>query len=224
MGAAIHNTQTINGTIYREEERLSPVRIVVSGLYRSGSTAIAGILHRLGVDMGAPFHANFYEPYTLSGQLRYWWQEPFIIERVASGERIRILKEWITYREKANVKAIGAKHPLLSLCCDDILAAWGCNTRFIWAYRPIEESIASLTKVGWWHPMECWRIQEILWEEANIFFSNNQHFRMEHDALIQDPFQHIERIAKFVGISAKEGNIRAAAAFILLHNKKLNRS
>ena len=31
------------------------MRIVVAGLYDSGSSCLAGVLHHLNVDMGAPF-------------------------------------------------------------------------------------------------------------------------------------------------------------------------
>lgn len=45
--------------------RAGRMRIAVLGLYNSGSTCVAGILDRLGVDMGAPFWAsetdNYYE-------------------------------------------------------------------------------------------------------------------------------------------------------------------
>ena len=64
-------------------------RIAVLGLYNSGSTVIAGMLHRLGVNMGQPFWqtsadgaaCNHYEPYDLSWHLRRWWDEPRAVER-----------------------------------------------------------------------------------------------------------------------------------------------
>ena len=215
----IHSdAETSNVSTHIGEERPPPVRIAVAGLYRSGSTAIAGILHRLGVDMGPPFYENYYESFFLSAQLRLWWQEPFIIERVSSEHRVQLLKQWISQSKMVNAKAVGAKHPLFCLCCDDILSAWGHNTRFVWAYRSLETSVASLARQGWWHPLECRRVQEILWEEANLFFSKNNHFRLEYEELVREPIEHIKKVTEFLNLNSTEKEIQAAAEFILSHN------
>src|SRR6266576_4665725 len=39
---------------------MNGTRIAVLGLYRSGSTVVAGVLHHLGVDMGPPFYGGYY--------------------------------------------------------------------------------------------------------------------------------------------------------------------
>ena len=56
---------------------VQPVAVV--GTYRSGSSMIAAMLHELGVDMGAPFWGNYYEPQDLAQSLRRWWTEPQLI-------------------------------------------------------------------------------------------------------------------------------------------------
>src|SRR5579859_5648840 len=104
--------------------RNSTGRIAVLGLYNSGSTVLAGVLHRMGVDMGGPFWAtseeghpqNFYEPTDLSDRLRMWWAEPFAVELANPSERVEALRSWIQQREAARAGWVGAKHPLLSLC------------------------------------------------------------------------------------------------------------
>lgn len=216
-----HDTGTLSSTKLIEIENASTERIVVTGLYRSGSTAIAGVLHRLGVDMGSPFFGDYYESSFLSANLRYWWQEPFLIERIFSAQRIWLLNQWISQPNKIKLKAVGAKHPLLCLCSEDILSAWGQNTKFIWAYRSLDESIASLAKQGWWHPLECRRVQEILWEEANAFFSKNEHLRLEHEALVKEPVGQIKRMIEYLHLSPNDTEVRAAADFILSHQKEI---
>jgi len=94
---------------------MNRTRIAVLGLYRSGSTAVAGALHHLGVDMGAPFFGGYYESEWLSKQLRQWWDEPRLVEKVAQAKRIRVLADWVQAREQAGAKWVGMKHPLLSL-------------------------------------------------------------------------------------------------------------
>ena len=106
-------------------------RIAVLGLYRSGSTVVAGVLHHLGVDMGAPFYGGYYESDWLSKQLRLWWDEPRLQEKVAQAERVRVLAQWMRQREEAGARLIGMKHPLLCLSAEDLVKAWGEHTRFI---------------------------------------------------------------------------------------------
>lgn len=96
--------------------------IAVLGLYNSGSTALAGALHRLGVDMGAPFWRdsddrsprNYYEPWDLSCRLRSWWDEPEAREAVNQATRVAYLRDWRRRAGRCPGPA-GAKHPLLSL-------------------------------------------------------------------------------------------------------------
>ncbi len=89
------NASTLNA-------RRPATRIAVLGLYRSGSAAVAGILHHLGVNIGPPFfgesHPNsihdFYESAWLSQQLRIWWNEPNISEKASQRKRVKVLQRW----------------------------------------------------------------------------------------------------------------------------------
>jgi len=133
------------------------MRFAVLGLYNSGSTALAGMLHRLGANMGPPFWensdddsaVNYYESYDLSWHLRKWWNEPRIAECVSSRHRIEFLKRWVNLQQCAGQAPVGAKHPLLSLCGPDLVEAWGAETLFFWSWRPLRESVAGLQRRGW---------------------------------------------------------------------------
>jgi len=98
-------------------------RIAVLGLYRSGSTVLAGVLHHLGVDMGAPFYGGYFESDWLSKQLRLWWDEPRLREKVPQDKRVRILSQWMRDREEAGARWVGTKHPLLCLSAEDLVQA-----------------------------------------------------------------------------------------------------
>ena len=157
------------------------MRIAVLGTYRSGSSAVAGILHHLGVHMGEPFweplvpdKGLYYESASLADLLRIWWDEPSLEEKTPKAERVPLLSKWIEDQEWAGVKQVGAKHPLLSLCGEDLLEAWGDATHFLWSRRPVEESIRSLTALGWWPGSEE-RVQRRLWEAASRFFERRPH-------------------------------------------------
>ena len=142
-------------------------RIAVLGLYNSGSTAVAGMLHRLGVNLGPPFWggdtdpSNFYEPYDLSWHLRRWWTEPELKLCVTTDHRVKVLRAWAAFQEAIGPAPIGAKHPLLSLAGPDLLAAWGPETRFVWTWRPLANSVAALQRRAWFPGREP-SIQETL--------------------------------------------------------------
>jgi len=185
------------------------IRIAVLGLYRSGSTAVAGALHHLGVDMGAPFFFDYYEPEGLSQQLRIWWNEPSITEATPAEERIKLLAQWVQEREKASLGWIGAKHPLLCLCGPDLLKAWGSETRWVWTHRPLEKSILSLIATGWWPNQEEF-IQDRLWRAVTQFLVFHPHLRIDFSSMMADPVREIHRIVEYVGIQPSEEQLAAA--------------
>ena len=45
---------------------------------------------------------------------------------------------------------MGLKHPLLALSAREVAAAWGNSTVYVWAHRPLSESITGLRRRGWW--------------------------------------------------------------------------
>jgi hypothetical protein len=192
------------------------------GLYNSGSTAIAGVLHRLGVSMGPPFWRssddddpnNYYEPVDLSWHLRRWWNEPEIIEKTAAADRVRFLKHWIELQECAHPGPSGAKHPLLSLCGDDLITAWGPETRFIWSWRPLEQSIAGLQRRGWFPGSEE-SLQQRLWAALNDFESRHRDIvRLDWAQVQSDPVKATRQLAALAGLECSDDQLRTAAGFI----------
>jgi len=197
-------------------------RIAVLGLYNSGSTAIAGVLHRLGVNMGPPFWRssddndpnNYYEPVDLSWHLRRWWNEPGITEKTAAADRVRFLKGWIDLQECTHPGPSGAKHPLLSLCGDDLSTAWGPETRFIWSWRPLDQSIAGLQRRGWFPGYEE-SLQQQLWEAVNDFESRHGGVaRLDWTKVQSDPLEATRQLAALAGLERSDDQLRTAAGFI----------
>jgi hypothetical protein len=192
------------------------MRVAVLGTYRSGSSGVAGVLHHLGVDMGEPFWQPltpdatlYYESASLADQLRIWWDEPSLEEKTPKAERVHFLAQWVESLEWAGARQVGAKHPLLSLCGDDLLEAWGGATHFIWSYRPLEESIHSLIALGWWPGREEF-VQRRLWDAASRFFERHPHLRVELADLTSQPSREVERIIKYLGITPNNEQIRNA--------------
>jgi hypothetical protein len=190
---------------------MAKTRVAVLGLYSSGSTAVAGCLHHLGVVMGHQFWGNYYEPAWLSAQLRAWWDEPRLVERVGRADRVRVLREWVEGLERT-AAWVGAKHPLLCLCGPDLVEAWGADVRFVWAYRPLENSIRSLERRGWWP--DAGAVQRRLWHAVTEFLADREHLRVEFADLMDDPARQVRRVADFLGLEPSAEQVAAAVASI----------
>lgn len=184
------------------------------GLYRSGSSAAAGVLHHLGVELGAPFWMDHYESARLARRLRRWWHEPDLHERYPRAERVRKLGDWIGFLEAGGATHVGAKHPLLSLCGDELVAAWGPATRFVWTYRPLADSVASIRRTGWWPEPQGEQLQSRLWAEVNRFFASHEHLRIDYAGMLADPGREIRRLIDYLGLAPDAGQFAAALASI----------
>jgi hypothetical protein len=191
---------------------MKQTRIAVLGVYRSGSTAVAGALHHLGVNMGAPFFGGYYESEWLSKQLRKWWDEPHLREKVGQAKRVRVLAEWIQQREQSGAKWVGMKHPLLSLCGEDLVQAWGEETRFIRCSRPLGESIESLKRLG--GRVDSNFVQRTLLAGLDRFFADRQHFQIEFSDMMSDPGRQIARLLEYLQIKPDADKLAAAVQFV----------
>ena len=191
---------------------MKQTRIAVLGVYRSGSTAVAGALHRLGVDMGPPFFEGFYESAGLSKQLRKWWDEPRLVEKVGQAKRVRVLEQWIKEREAGGARWVGMKHPLLSLCGDDLVQAWGPETRFIRCCRPLQDSIDSLKRLG--RSVDGAHLQGTLMVALDRFFAGREHLAIEFADLMSNPRREVERLMVYLEVTADAEKIEAAICFI----------
>jgi hypothetical protein len=185
-------------------------RVAVLGLYRSGSSAAAGALHHLGVDMGSPYFGDHYESLVLARKLRLWWREPRFQEMMPREARVRRLADWIEGQERKPTPWIGAKHPLLSVCGEDLQEAWGPEVRFIWTWRPLEQSIDSIKRIGWWTPELGETLQRRLWESLQRFFARTPHLRVEFADMIANPGREIDRMIEYLQITPDAAHIRAA--------------
>ncbi len=197
------------------------VKIAILGLYNSGSTALAGALHRLGVHMGAPFwynsdeqaKNNFYEPWDLACLLLFWWSEPDIRENTPRHIRIACLANWVCLRQCYSQTAVGAKHPLLCLCGDDLLTAWGADTIFLRAYRPLDESIERL-RARHWFPEREEPLQRRMWHALDNFCARQPHLSIEYHRLRRHPAAVLREIAEYAHLQPTAAQWSAAEAFI----------
>jgi len=190
------------------------------GLFNSGSTVIAGVLHRLGVNIGAPFWGSFYEPLDLRNELIQWWNEPQIREVVKQENRVRLLKAWLQLHSNGGDAPIGAKHPLLCLCGNDLIKAWGKDIHFIWAYRPLDESIERLKIRRWYSNHDAEAMQSILWHASNSFINEVEHLKVEYSEMCGHKHREINRIVEYLGLEPSHAQLEEAVEFIKMPRRK----
>jgi hypothetical protein len=193
--------------------------VAILGLYRGGTSCVAGILHHLGLQMGSVLPGSpdnpdgFYESIWLRAQLRRIWGEPVLTRQPHRTEQVTVLRHWRHLHIPPGSHRhdmIAVKHPLLCLMGPELLNAWGPATRFIAIYRPLEDCIASLQRVNWWPQEICRRVTQRLWTAREAFLSRTPHLKLWHDELLADPATHVRRIAEFLSLNAS-GTALAAA-------------
>ena len=162
--------------------------------------------------MGRPFFKGFYESAWLSKRLRRWWDEPHLREKASQATRVRVLAQWIQEREQGGAKWVGMKHPLLSLCGEDLVQAWGPETRFIRCCRPLEDSVDSLKRLG--RAVNGEFLQGTLMAALDRFFAGREHLAVEFADLMSSPRREVERLRDYVQIVADRERIDRAVHFI----------
>ena len=203
-------------------QRASP-RVAVVGLYNSGSSAVAGMLHRLGVSMGPPFWNNsreldpdnHYESYDLAWHLRQWWDEPRLIESAPAAQRRTYLRKWVELQETRTEGAVGAKHPLLAMCLDDLSEAWGESLHLIRIWRPLPDSIAGLERRRWFPGFEQALQKQIHSRmEAQLEKSPARLLTLNWDELHAEPVRHAALLCGFLGIDRSREQLEFAARIV----------
>ena len=113
-----------------------------------------------------------------------------------------------------HARVVGAKHPLLSMCCDELRSAWGAQTRFVWSWRPLEDSIAGLTHRRWFPGHEA-VVQTGLWNRLNVFEADaNTLLKLDWRDAQRDPHATAQRLSSWLGLDADTDRIARAAAFV----------
>ena len=109
---------------------------------------------------------------------------------------------------------LGAKHPLLSLSAFDLASAWGEETIFIRAARPLDESIDGLCRRGWFPGHEA-ALQMRLWDALQTFEqSGGAVASIDWNRVKSDPAWAAQELATAAGISPTERQLQTAAALV----------
>jgi tetratricopeptide (TPR) repeat protein len=198
--------------------------IVVLGPWCGGTSAVAGVLHHLGVFMGADFVWAYRGPHEtwedslLSKLCVRAFTEPGAQLQVEARSFEAQLRIWAdNHRRAARIagRRPGVKHPLLCVAMDYIREAWGPVVPVV-VDRPVPNVIASLNRLGWWKDE-----QERAESTAHLIAARDQALagaatiRVDFEELRAAPADVIRRLADTLSLEVTEAQLKAAADSVM---------
>lgn len=179
--------------------------VAVLGCYRSGTSAIAGVLHHLGVFMGEKF-----DPPSANNTSGYWEDIDFksYHTKFDAGElddNPALMNEYvdlIKLREKEH-KLWGLKDPLLCTNLFRFISNLKTDHKLIVCHRPVADIAKSLAiglkeeNLKRFEPLAQFYVDQMHQQLLNY---RGQVLEMEHRNTLANPEFHVQRIANFVGL------------------------
>jgi GR25 family glycosyltransferase involved in LPS biosynthesis len=193
--------------------------VFVVGLHSSGSSVVAGILHRLGVYMGRDFRgawdggheddrlARLCESIMPFPNIRIRTKDKVIKERLLSWWRSKELE-----RPKLQFSRVGAKYP--HLCALNV--GIPPSALIVDCDRPLEESISSLQRrCPKRDPEKLRELQEHLWERKTELFSRRPpRFTVRHFELLKEPHRVVSELSDALGLKASKERVLQAVEYV----------
>jgi predicted O-methyltransferase YrrM len=184
----------------------------IIGTYDSGSSLLSSIMECFGYDIARPSYEDYYESASLRDILIRAFNERQMAMRMPSGQLVAELDAWLALI-KPTAPALCVKHPLLALCLPELALAWGRETIFIHAKRPLEKSIRGLIRRDWFPEPE--RMQCLIHGKITDWFAEGRPcLSVDYEELLAAPESAIRRLAADLGITVSETVIERAVALI----------
>lgn len=193
--------------------------IVVLGPWCGGTSAVAKVLHHLGVLMGTRFDVtsrelhDTWEDADLSLLCRRAFSTPgahLQMDAPALGAKLRSWAD--NHRRAAQVagRRPGAKHPALCVAVDLISDAWGPIVP-IAVDRPAANVVASLNRLGWWKDEhERAESTERLIAARDLALAGMATIRVDFEELRSSPTLAIRRLADELSLDVTEAEFDEA--------------
>jgi hypothetical protein len=203
--------------------------VAVMGLHRSGSSATAMVLHKLGVSMGDRLggwegrHGGGGEAVGLAAICERAARFPATEIGMDRLELARQLSGWVRKRLAARPLA-GGKYPHLCAMGPELLAAAGDGLRVVVCDRPLEESVESLQRRsrlarGWLavSDEQAEAVQRWLWAERESFLETlpeSSLCRVSWEAMRNHTAAVVVDLVAFLGIKPTPDQVAAAIGHI----------
>lgn len=180
--------------------------IFVIGVYRSGTSAIAGVLHHLDVFMGEKF-----DPPNENNPKGYWEDLEFkeihkeFDDKKNNYELVKKYKNLINYREDSN-KIWGLKDPLLCNYLDYLTLYLKNQPKLIVCRRDRSHIAKSMAKsIFSRRNIESKYLDLMPLVDSKIELMNEQIYKfkgpileLDHESTLKNPDFHINRISSFI--------------------------
>ena len=194
------------------------------GPFGGGTSAVAKVLHHLGVYMGADFDWTYREPHDT-------WEESYLgrLCRRAFSEpdgRLQMdadslrsqLHGWADGHRRA-AQGVGGrpgvKHPLLCVAVDFLRDAWGPIVP-VAVDRPFEKVVASLNRLGWWSgEQERKDATTHLITARDNAIRDSAPVRVDFEELRDNPEQVIRHLAHDLELRVTESQIQGAVSSVM---------
>lgn len=198
--------------------------IVVLGPLGGGTSAVASVLHHLGVYMGSRYDASYrelhqiWEDAEISALCRRAITLPsgqFQMEPALFGEKLRVWAD--DHRRAAHVAGLrpGVKHPLLCLAVDLLADAWGPFTPVV-VDRPFAKIVATLNRLGWLEDeQERAESMRHLIAARDLSLAGSAKVMVDFEELRADPVPVIRRLAGELGLDVTDAQVQGAANSIV---------
>jgi hypothetical protein len=193
--------------------------IVVLGPWCGGTSAVAKVLHHLGVMMGTRFDVGVrelddtWEDTDLSLLCRRAFSEPGG-QLLMDVPTLRVkLHDWaVNHRHAARIaeRRPGVKHPALCIAVDHIREAWGPFVPVV-VDRPVANIVASLNRLGWWtDEKERAESTDRLIAARDLALTGVAAVRVDFEELRSTPAPVIRRLAGELGLEITDAQFDAA--------------
>lgn len=178
--------------------------VIVLGCFRSGTSAVAGILHKLGVHMGdsfdPPSHANpegFFEDLVFKKLVEEW----------SVGKDVKGLVKINSEIRNAEHKLWGVKFPKLCVLLNQFIPLTETDCKVIVCRRPKEDICNSMAKAIGYSSGDQYKVlvdYYVSRMEASLADFSGPKLEVDFASIVSDPKKEAERIAEFVGLPLNE--------------------
>ena len=216
------------------QSKRKPLRplVVVLGQYRGGTSAITGIVKKLGGwggdgDVRPPNISNptgFHENPSLDSVCKSFFELPEHKPLGETSQKVEELKDWREEQEDSSPersKFLVAKNPLLCLMSNEIDLAWP-DAKYIGVRRDPDHSRRSVIARGWdWSEEQVTSSILSMVKERDIFLERKSCLWVDFESAISDPDLVTRKIAEFIDLGIGDSEIIEASKTI---NPKLRRA
>lgn len=197
--------------------------VAVLGLHRSGSSCMAGMLHKLGVSMGHKLGGyekkggGGFEGVGLARLCEAVYTFPSRERKQTHEQVVKALRGFAKYNSTRGFRSatgtrnpIGGKYPHLCAMGPELIEAFGARLRVVHIDRPLADSIASLQARCPNRRDEVAELQRWLDHKKRAFLEQVTHFPVTYAALLANPEAIVDQLIAFLSLNPTPAQRQAA--------------